>query len=170
MPITVAARSKAWNTFVCSNNGIVGSNLTRCMRVCPSLFCVCVVLCKWRSCDRADVLPIVYKKSRFQISSNGKNRSQRPLRNMTKRNFYDLLYGALFSWSIASNGRMTWEIFGRQRSWPNNGSITDLLLLLFYLNFTRGSDITIRHNTQITHIAQKNTPHSNKTEHTKLHK
>jgi hypothetical protein len=35
----------------------------------------------------------------------------------------------------------------------------------FYL-----SDTTTRHNTQITHIIQNNTPHSNKTQHTKLHK
>jgi hypothetical protein len=33
-----------------------------------------------------------------------------------------------------------------------------------------GSGITIRRNTQITHITQNNTPHSNKTQHTKLHK
>jgi hypothetical protein len=32
-----------------------------------------------------------------------------------------------------------------------------------------GSDTTIRHNTQITHITQNNTPHSNKAQHTKLH-
>jgi hypothetical protein len=46
------------------------------------------------------------------------------------------------------------------------------ILLLLYLSckwdFTRGSDTTIRHNTQITHITQNNTPHSNKTHHTKL--
>jgi hypothetical protein len=29
---------------------------------------------------------------------------------------------------------------------------------------------TIRRNTQITHITQNNTPHSNKTQHTKLHR
>jgi hypothetical protein len=33
-----------------------------------------------------------------------------------------------------------------------------------------GSDTTIRHNTQIRHITQNNTPHSNKAQHTKLHK
>jgi hypothetical protein len=47
-------------------------------------------------------------------------------------------------------------------------------LLFIYLNckwvLPGGSDTTIRHNTQITHITQNNTPHSNKTQHTKLHK
>jgi hypothetical protein len=33
-----------------------------------------------------------------------------------------------------------------------------------------GSGTTIKHNTQITHITQNNTPPSNKTHHTKLHK
>jgi hypothetical protein len=32
-----------------------------------------------------------------------------------------------------------------------------------------GSGDTIRHNTQITHITQNNTPRSNKTQHRKLH-
>jgi hypothetical protein len=45
LPITVAARSKAWTVFACSNTGIVGSNPTRGMDVCVRLFCVCVVLC-----------------------------------------------------------------------------------------------------------------------------
>jgi hypothetical protein len=33
-----------------------------------------------------------------------------------------------------------------------------------------GSGTVIRYNTQIAHITQNNTPHSNKTQHTKLHK
>jgi hypothetical protein len=45
LPITVAARSKAWTVFARSNSGIVGSNLTRGMDVSLLLFCVCVVLC-----------------------------------------------------------------------------------------------------------------------------
>jgi hypothetical protein len=32
-----------------------------------------------------------------------------------------------------------------------------------------GSGTTIRRNTQITHITQNNTPHSNRTQHTELH-
>jgi hypothetical protein len=43
--ITVAARSKAWTVFVCSNAGIVSSNPTRGMDVCVPSFCACVVLC-----------------------------------------------------------------------------------------------------------------------------
>jgi hypothetical protein len=34
LPITVAARSKAWTVFALSNTGIVGSSLTRGMDVC----------------------------------------------------------------------------------------------------------------------------------------
>jgi hypothetical protein len=49
-----------------------------------------------------------------------------------------------------------------------------LLLLLFILTangfLSGGSSTTIRHNTQITHITQNNTPHLNKAQHTKLHK
>jgi hypothetical protein len=33
-PITVVARSKAWNVFARSNTGIVGSNPTKGMDVC----------------------------------------------------------------------------------------------------------------------------------------
>jgi hypothetical protein len=44
MPITVAARPKAWTVFARSNTGIMGSNLTRGIDVCVRLFCVCVVL------------------------------------------------------------------------------------------------------------------------------
>jgi hypothetical protein len=46
IPVTVAARSNALNVFVRSNTGIVGSNPTRGMDVCPRFFCVCVVLCR----------------------------------------------------------------------------------------------------------------------------
>jgi hypothetical protein len=49
-PITVAARSKAWNIFARSNTGIVVSNPAQGMDVCLRLFCVCVVLCRSRPC------------------------------------------------------------------------------------------------------------------------
>jgi hypothetical protein len=65
-PITVAARSKAWNVFVRSNPGIMGSNPTRGMDVCVRLFCVCDVLCAssvlatgWSPAQ--GVLPTVYR-------------------------------------------------------------------------------------------------------------
>jgi hypothetical protein len=45
MPITVAARCKAWTVFGRLNAGIVGSNPTQGMDVCARLFCVCIVLC-----------------------------------------------------------------------------------------------------------------------------
>jgi hypothetical protein len=45
-PITVAARPKACNVLARSNAWILGSNPTQGMYVCPSLFCVCVVLRK----------------------------------------------------------------------------------------------------------------------------
>jgi hypothetical protein len=47
-PITVAALSKVWIVFVCSNAGNVGSNPTQDIDVCVGLFCVCVVLCEGR--------------------------------------------------------------------------------------------------------------------------
>jgi hypothetical protein len=40
LPITVAARSKAWTVFARSNAGIVGSNPTEDMHVYVRLFCV----------------------------------------------------------------------------------------------------------------------------------
>jgi hypothetical protein len=43
-PFTVAARSKAWTVFACSNAGIVGSNPTQSMDVCLHLFYVYGVL------------------------------------------------------------------------------------------------------------------------------
>jgi hypothetical protein len=55
-------------------------------------------------------------------------------------------------------------------------SVTGRLPVYYYYYLTAngfspgGSGTTIRHNTQITHITQNNTPHSNKTQHTKLHK
>jgi hypothetical protein len=42
-PITVAARSMAWNIFARRNIGIVGSNLTQSMDICLRL---CIVLCR----------------------------------------------------------------------------------------------------------------------------
>jgi hypothetical protein len=48
LPVTVAARSKAWRLFARSNAGIVCSNPTRGMDVCVRLFCLCVVLCVGR--------------------------------------------------------------------------------------------------------------------------
>jgi hypothetical protein len=44
LPITMAARSEAWNVFVCSNTGIAGSNSIRFMDGC--VYSVCVVLCR----------------------------------------------------------------------------------------------------------------------------
>jgi hypothetical protein len=40
----MAARSKAWTVFACSNTGIVGLNPIQGLDVCMPLFCVCVVL------------------------------------------------------------------------------------------------------------------------------
>jgi hypothetical protein len=44
LPITVAARYKAWIAFARSNTGIVVSNPTQGMDICVRLFCVCFVL------------------------------------------------------------------------------------------------------------------------------
>jgi hypothetical protein len=40
--VTVAAPSKTWNIFACSNAGIVDSNPTQAMDICLRLFCVYV--------------------------------------------------------------------------------------------------------------------------------
>jgi hypothetical protein len=40
-PVTVAARSKAWNVFTRLITGVVSSNPTRGMDVCMRLFCLC---------------------------------------------------------------------------------------------------------------------------------
>jgi hypothetical protein len=42
LPITVAARSKAWTVFARSNAGIVGSNPTEGMNICVCLFSDCI--------------------------------------------------------------------------------------------------------------------------------
>jgi hypothetical protein len=53
LPITVAARSKAWTAFARSNTGIVGSTPNWGMGVCVRLFCVCTVLYEDRGlCER----------------------------------------------------------------------------------------------------------------------
>jgi hypothetical protein len=44
VPITVAARSKAWTVFARSNTGIVGSNPTQDMDVC-GIYSVFVLFC-----------------------------------------------------------------------------------------------------------------------------
>jgi hypothetical protein len=58
VPLTVAARSKAWPIFARWNTGIVGSNLALVMDVCVRLFCML------RHCDGLipvqGVLPTVY--------------------------------------------------------------------------------------------------------------
>jgi hypothetical protein len=46
-------RSKEWNVIFRANTGIVGSNPTWGMDVCPRFFCVCVV-CRQQPCDTPD--------------------------------------------------------------------------------------------------------------------
>jgi hypothetical protein len=58
-PITVAAWSKAWTVFACTNTGVVGVNPTRGMNICVHLFYVCVVL--------SGVLPTVYRIKKLKI-------------------------------------------------------------------------------------------------------
>jgi hypothetical protein len=51
-----------------------------------------------------------------------------------------------------------------------------IIIIIYLFIFTAngvlpgGSGNTIGHNTQITHTTQNNTPRSNETQHTKLHK
>jgi hypothetical protein len=69
LPITVAARSKAWTVFSRSNTGIMGSNPTRGMDVCVLLFCVCVVLRVGSGLVTADPPP----KESYQLCIRLKN-------------------------------------------------------------------------------------------------
>jgi hypothetical protein len=47
VPITVAARSKAWTVFARSNPGIVESNPTQGMDVwCVFILCLCCPMCR----------------------------------------------------------------------------------------------------------------------------
>jgi hypothetical protein len=48
----VAARSKALTVFARLSVWLLGSNPSQGMNVCVRLFCVCVVLCVGRPCDR----------------------------------------------------------------------------------------------------------------------
>jgi hypothetical protein len=71
MPITVAARSKAWTIFARSSTGVVGSNPARGMCVCIRLFCVCVVLCVGNGLATGwspfqGVLPTVYRNNKLK--------------------------------------------------------------------------------------------------------
>jgi hypothetical protein len=52
-----------------------------------------------------------------------------------------------------------------------HGLLQGYIFILTANRFLPGGSCTaIRHNTQITHITQNNTPRSDKTQHTKLHK
>jgi hypothetical protein len=87
MPITVAARSKAWTVFACSNAGIVSSNPTQrhgCM--CVRLFCVCIVLCVgsglatgWSLVD--GVLPTMENDYETEEEARAQQRALEPLMN-----------------------------------------------------------------------------------------
>jgi hypothetical protein len=83
MPITMAARSKAWTVFARSNTRIVGSNPAQGMDVCVRLFCVCFVLCVgsclltgWSPVQGA--LPTVYRIKNWK-SGQGPTKSCRTI-------------------------------------------------------------------------------------------
>jgi hypothetical protein len=84
LPITVAARSKAWTVFARSNTGIVGSNLTRGMDVCVRVFCVFVVLCVGSGLATGwspvkGVLPTVYRLRNWKSGQGPQRPSHRYL-------------------------------------------------------------------------------------------
>jgi hypothetical protein len=88
-PITVAAWSKAWTVFACSNPGIVGLKATRGMDVCVRLFYVCVVLCVgsglatgWSPVQ--GVLPAVYRLRSWK-SGQGPKKGCRAIDRQTDR-------------------------------------------------------------------------------------
>jgi hypothetical protein len=82
MPITVAARPKAWTTFARSNAGLVGSNPTQNMDVSVRLFCV-YVLCVgsdlatgWSPVQ--GVLPTVYRIKKLKNWSRSNKKTAEP--------------------------------------------------------------------------------------------
>jgi hypothetical protein len=85
LPITVAARSKAWTAFARSNAVIVGSNTTQGMDVFVRVFCVCVVLCVGNGLATGwspvqGVLPPVYRIKKLKKRSMSKKRTAQPLK------------------------------------------------------------------------------------------
>jgi hypothetical protein len=104
-PVTVAARSKAWNVFARLNTGIVGSNPARGMAVCVySVFvlsCVGSGLATGWSLVQV-VLPIVYKckitephkeeaKARYGLQRHIRRRRRRR-RDLNICNFLNVIY------------------------------------------------------------------------------
>jgi hypothetical protein len=87
LPITVAARSKAWTVFARSNPGIIGSNPTGGMDVCVCVYSVCVVLCEgsglatgWSPVHR--VLPTVCRLRNWK-SGQGPTKGSRAIERIT---------------------------------------------------------------------------------------
>jgi hypothetical protein len=94
-PVTVAARSKAWNVFARLNTGIMGSNPARGMNVCLRLFCVCVLSCVGSGLPMGwslvqGVLPTVYKckiKEPHKEEAKARNGLQRHWRRRRRRRY-----------------------------------------------------------------------------------
>jgi hypothetical protein len=75
MPITVAARSKAWTVFARSNAWIVGSNPTQGMDVC--IACVySVFVLGWSPLQ--EVLPTVYMIKQLKKAAKTQQRAVEP--------------------------------------------------------------------------------------------
>jgi hypothetical protein len=76
MPITVAARSKAWTVFVRSNAGIVGSNPTQGMDVCAWVYSVfvlsCVQIAALRRADHSFKEPYCLCKEDYETEEEGR--------------------------------------------------------------------------------------------------
>jgi hypothetical protein len=78
LPITVAARSRAWTVFARSNTGIVVSNPARGMYVCVRLFCV--QLAALRPADPPSKESYrLYKRSRNWKSGQGPTKGCRAI-------------------------------------------------------------------------------------------
>jgi hypothetical protein len=91
LPITMAARSKAWTVFARSNTGVVGWNPIRSMDVCVRLFCIYVgsgLATGWSPVQ--GILPTVYNVRKLKKAAKVK-RAVGPWRE-TKRIFI------LYSW------------------------------------------------------------------------
>jgi hypothetical protein len=130
LPITVAARSKSWIVFACSNAGIVGSNPTQGMDVCVRLFCVCVVLCVgsglatgWSPVQ--GVLPTVYRIKKWKKRRRSNKMIVEP---HTATNCWELTSCMNASCSVSNEGNRKLFLSAYRVSSVN----TDIILIWIY--------------------------------------
>jgi hypothetical protein len=87
LPVTMAARPKAWTVFARSNAGMVRSNPTQGMDVCVCVHSVSVLSCVWMAAlRRADLSPresyrLCKKDYETEEEARAQQRALEPLMN-----------------------------------------------------------------------------------------